>query len=553
MKNKTVSLDNFNSFFLLIPYIFLLYFVASFVIVNILNIFYPFSLENGEGLILRYASLLLNCKNIYSPIDGNNLLVGCNYPPFYIFINSVLIDLCGVRFTPGRVLSFLSTIGIGYLIYRYILIFFGDKKSAILAVMVFFSSPYINGMSIFARPHVLSVFLSFCGIHMIIHNNFADFSKKKKTILSVNFIEILAISLLILGTFTKQTAIWSSFAYYCWITIWNPRRLVYISVVFLIGVLLTHGIVNIITNGNYFAWVVHYSVGQYSLKRLYIYWIFFIKENIVITLPIILLLIVMIRILISKAVATSFSNSINNGNKFICSEHEVSRFVDLDGKKLFVVYSFFVLLSCLLVSREGASIAYFIELIAIASVWFGIGWFHLNLWLKDNKVFQCVLPLLLSILICIHFFSSFELLKPNPIFFNQKTRLRDQLVVEVLKDIKEFVLCEDQSYAILSNHEPYFVNPFIFTNMAKRGLWNPEYIIGDLQQGTVKAICINSSISHPDQLTTSRIGNKIIETAKSTHQFELEIYNRYIYFYSEVDRSNALRRLKAMNALVPHL
>ncbi|BBO86905.1 hypothetical protein DSCOOX_00850 [Desulfosarcina ovata subsp. ovata] len=100
MKNKTATLDNANSIFLLISYIFLMYFILLFLITNIANIFYPYSLENGEGLILRYASLLLDFENIYNPIDGNNLLVGCNYPPFYIFVNSILIGIFGITFSP---------------------------------------------------------------------------------------------------------------------------------------------------------------------------------------------------------------------------------------------------------------------------------------------------------------------------------------------------------------------------------------------------------------------------------------------------------------------
>lgn len=306
MKNKTAILNNANSFFILISYIFLVYFILLFLITNIANIFYPYSLENGEGLILRYASLLLDFENIYNPIGGNNLLVGCNYPPFYIFVNSILIDIFGITFAPGRILCFFSIIGIGCLIYRYIIALVGDRRSAILAAMVFFSSPYINRMSIFARPHILSVFLSFCGIYMIIQGNIDKPGKKKKTILNINSIEIYAIFFLVLGTFTKQTAIWSTFAYFCWIIIWNQRRLVHISVFFLFGVFLTHGIMNIINNGTYLSWVGLYSIGQYSLKRLYVYWIFFIKENIVITLPIILSIVVVIFIIIFRIVLKRF-------------------------------------------------------------------------------------------------------------------------------------------------------------------------------------------------------------------------------------------------------
>ncbi|BBO86904.1 hypothetical protein DSCOOX_00840 [Desulfosarcina ovata subsp. ovata] len=88
--------------------------------------------------------------------------------------------------------------------------------------------------------------------------------------------------------------------------------------------------------------------------------------------------------------------------------------------------------------------------------------------------------------------------------------------------------------------------------MAKRGIWDPKYIIGDLQRGKVRAICINSSIRDPNQLTTSRIGNQIIEIAKSTHKYELKIYNRYIYFYSEDDWYDAMKRINRMNTSIPH-
>jgi hypothetical protein len=552
LRNIIFSHNWGKSIWFSIPYILLLYFLASFITANVASIFYPFALENGEGLILRYASLISDGKNIYNPIDGNDLLVGCNYPPFYLIVYSFLIKIFGTSFASGRSLCFFSTIGIGYLIYKFVLTFDGGKKSAILGALVFFSSPYINKMSIFARPHVFSVFLAYLGVYLITYNNTDTSANRKTTLWGLAHLEVFAITLLILATFTKQTAIWSSFAYFCWIVIWSPRRIISILAIFFIGILLTHGIATLITDGNYFSWVASYSVGEYSLKRLYAYWIFFLNENISITIPMILLFTAIIFIPVYTAVASRFFNPVGSISKSSGLKQVLLRFVDQDKKKLFGIYSFFVLLSCILVAREGSSVAYFTELIAIFSVWIGMGWFHLNLWLKDKRRFQYGLPIFFIILLGFHFYFSFELLKPSPIFFNQKTFLRDQKVIGALAKTPDFVLCEDQSYAILSNRQPYFVNPFIFTNMARRGLWNPQSIINDLQQGKVKAICTNSSIYKPNNLTTSRIDNEILEMARLTHKYELKIFNRYIYFYREADRSNAVERLRAMRAAVSH-
>jgi hypothetical protein len=90
--------------------------VAVYVMVALRRIAYPFDLEWMEGSMVHHVSRVLSGQPLYAApaLDFTPFL----YPPFYYYVSAAAARVTGLGFMPLRLVSFVSSLAIFWLIYR---------------------------------------------------------------------------------------------------------------------------------------------------------------------------------------------------------------------------------------------------------------------------------------------------------------------------------------------------------------------------------------------------------------------------------------------------
>ncbi len=130
------------------------------------SITYKFQIDYAEGTVLYQSKLLSNGENIYKDISEYPFILS-PYTPFYQIICAPFIKLFGTSFSYGRIISLLSALAIGYIMYKWI--YEKTKKLYIsLATALFFlASPYVYNWARLFRVDMLTIFLGIAGLFIV--------------------------------------------------------------------------------------------------------------------------------------------------------------------------------------------------------------------------------------------------------------------------------------------------------------------------------------------------------------------------------------------------
>lgn len=130
-------------------------------------LFHKFLLDYGEGVIINFSNLIASGKTYFVDVSTMPFLQGA-YPPAFpvllAFVSKILPNL-SLLFA-GRLLTFIFSIGIFYLIYKIIKAECPESKYSLLFAGLFIASPIFAGWSSLLRVDMLAVFLSLLGIYI---------------------------------------------------------------------------------------------------------------------------------------------------------------------------------------------------------------------------------------------------------------------------------------------------------------------------------------------------------------------------------------------------
>jgi|GEM_PF-6547093 len=150
-----------------------------------LRLIYPYDITSADGFVLGFSLDLLKGRPLYT--DVKTSLRPNVYPPLYYLFSAPLLRLTGPSFLPGKLISFLSSLGTGLLLYFMLKERIKDLFLALTLTFSFFSFYYTFFWSTLPRPDMLGLFFSILGIYL--------FQKGRRWLSSLSF----ALSLL-----TKQ-------------------------------------------------------------------------------------------------------------------------------------------------------------------------------------------------------------------------------------------------------------------------------------------------------------------------------------------------------------
>ena len=119
------------------------WYIVVFVAVAGLRLNYPFELEWMEGGAVDHVNRVLSGQKLY--VSPSLEFTPFIYTPAYFYISAIAAKLLGVGFTPLRLVSLLSAIGCGALIFRIVVRETKQRYPAILAVGLFAAAYPLSG------------------------------------------------------------------------------------------------------------------------------------------------------------------------------------------------------------------------------------------------------------------------------------------------------------------------------------------------------------------------------------------------------------------------
>jgi len=280
------------------------------------------------------------------------------------------------------------------------------------------------------------------------------------------------------AAFTRQTYILSGpLAGFVWLWHENHKRaLIFISSFGIVGLLL-FGMINAITHGGFFMNIVVANINQYVLpqtltmgKQLFRIW------------PIILIscAIIIILTIYSKS-RTPLSNQVQTLQEdFI-----------IYG---LVFYSLGALIIAGTIGKVGSNVNYFLELIAVCSIWIGLVLKLINV--QKNRIKFVFLGLLFVQSVWVLGYS-YILSQLTIGDLREKLSRDESLFTQVHLAIKKgVVLSDDYMDMVIMSGQPIYYQPFEYGELYYAGLWDPSQLVNQINDREFPLILIGGNTLH---------------------------------------------------------
>jgi hypothetical protein len=241
----------------IVLFLFLSLAVVIFVVRGVMAVPHRHPLDYGEAPLVDQAMRIAIGENIYrSDLDEPPYTIS-NYPPLYPLTLVPFVKTIGPIFTPGRLISLLSTLAAAVFLGRIILTQMNDRTAGIITGLLFLAIPYVVGWSPLLRVDMLALAFSTAGLYVV--------SRRSENRGGLIFAGVL----LVAAIYTRQSyALAAPLGAFVWLLIQNMRRAIEFAV--LVGS-LTVGLVlilNTLTGGGFYFNIVTANVNEYEIERL---------------------------------------------------------------------------------------------------------------------------------------------------------------------------------------------------------------------------------------------------------------------------------------------
>src|SRR5205823_7268499 len=123
-----------------------------------LTVAFPYDLDWGEGYVLNDALRLARGEPIYVDVQRFPM-VRSPYPPLFLALDALLMQLLGVGFLAGRLLSTASTLTAAWMTGRLARAGGADALPAAVAGLLVLASPHVYQWAPYSRVDMLAVAL----------------------------------------------------------------------------------------------------------------------------------------------------------------------------------------------------------------------------------------------------------------------------------------------------------------------------------------------------------------------------------------------------------
>ncbi|MEO0122749.1 MAG: glycosyltransferase family 39 protein [candidate division WOR-3 bacterium] len=434
---------------------------------------YPYQVSYPEGLILNQIKLLLEGKPIYKSINDYPLIV-TNYPPVYLLLCAGFVKLFGLSFIWGRLITFLATIFVVFMIYK-ILHQKTQKEIAIISALLFISSSYIYKDTPFMRVDMLGLLCSLLGFYI-----FLRVDLKNSTLYSIPFF--------ILSLYTKQTFISAPIAIAISLLFRLRKRALIFILLMIISYLFIFFIINQSTHGEFFRHNILYNFNIFDLKQAFKFYIRFLQNH---------------------AILFFFS---------------VLFILDTFRKKEFSFWSVYFIIAAIngfSVGKVGANTNYFFELIALNCILAGLSIERLKNYIDEKKYPLFINGALLTQLILfLHmpFYSEPAITKTDWRNFAQLS--------QVILNTDGKIISEDAGIIVVNKKQVLF-QPFELTQLANQKLWNQDKFVNDIKNRRFSLLVFSFNVNC--SFDKERLTSEMADAIKENYYIERIIGDYFLY------------------------
>ncbi len=143
-------------------------FILSFIGISLPSLAYPFHLEWMEGHVIDTVQRVVNGQGVY--VEPTLEYVALIYMPLYYYVVAFVSWFTGVDFFPARLVSFISALGCGAILYAWVRKEGGNLPAALSAAGLFFATYELNGRwFILARVDSFWLVLSLAALFVSFH------------------------------------------------------------------------------------------------------------------------------------------------------------------------------------------------------------------------------------------------------------------------------------------------------------------------------------------------------------------------------------------------
>ncbi len=166
---------------------------------GVAGLVYPYQLDYGEGIVLWFAQQLEHGHSIYKGLTGLPY-ASSNYPPLAMLLSAILMPILGESYASGRLLNLGSALLVAALTYRIVATETSSRRSAALAALLFFGSPYVFHWIALFRVDLIGLGFAFAGVYAVWKAGREGPGTRRERIGL-----LLAMVLFLLALYTKQT------------------------------------------------------------------------------------------------------------------------------------------------------------------------------------------------------------------------------------------------------------------------------------------------------------------------------------------------------------
>ena len=234
-------------------------FILSFVYVAFLSMGYPFHIEWMEGHMLDAVQRVRDGKGIY--VEPSLEFIPYLYTPYYYYAVAFVSLFTGVDFFAARLLSTLSALGVGGILYFWVKREGGSWLHGIIAAGLFFATYKLSGRWLdLSRIDSLFLLLTLGGLYAFFH-----WQGRRG--------ELAAAGLLAAAFFTKQSALIAVAPVMAVFLFLEPRRTLFTGSV--MAALIVAGVALLHFNSN--GWSSFYmfelpSYHRFDGRYIYSFW-----------------------------------------------------------------------------------------------------------------------------------------------------------------------------------------------------------------------------------------------------------------------------------------
>ncbi|NWJ46556.1 MAG: hypothetical protein HXX08_11810 [Chloroflexi bacterium] len=233
---------------------------------------YPFQVDESEGMIVSEVGMMAKGVDIFAP-PSREIFISAPYTPLYYWLNLPFLEIMPGSFKPGRLISFIATLGSALIIFRLVLLYGKTRtkpsfSGAIIAAASWGSLGLVAFWGGAVKPDITAVFFNLLAIWFAAK---WDLGQRAFRFLGTDGWLYLSALMAAMSVQTKQTAFAAAAAVLCFALIKRPlSALKFLGLYLLLG-FAPMWLMNLLSNGGFWWHIVTVHELPWSFSN---YWKF---------------------------------------------------------------------------------------------------------------------------------------------------------------------------------------------------------------------------------------------------------------------------------------